>query len=59
MKAIELENYDKNDIIPGQEYIAAYVNFFHYAHRIYDARQKRDHGHADNLNTNLINHDNH
>lgn len=59
MKAIELKNYDKNDVKAGQEYVAAYVNFFHYAEGIYNATQKDPHGHEKNTNMNLINHDQH
>lgn len=59
MKAMELKNYDKNDIVAGQEYVAAYVNFFHYAEGIYNATQKGDHGHEGNEKTDLIDHTNH
>lgn len=59
IKAKELKNYDQNDIIAGQEYVAAYVNFLHYAEGIYNATQKGDHAHEGNTKTDLSGHDNH
>lgn len=59
MKAMEMKNYDQNDIIAGQEYVAAYVNFLHYAEGIYNATQIGGHAHDGNAKVDLIDHHNH
>lgn len=38
-------NFDKNDLDAGREYAKAYVEFVHYAERLYEATQNPVHGH--------------
>lgn len=51
-KVETLKNYDKNDVDAGREYVAAYVNFLHYAEGIYKAAGKTGHNHESAENHN-------
>jgi len=44
-KVESLKNYDKDNVEEGREYVAAYVNFLHYAEGIYKAAGKTEHSH--------------
>jgi hypothetical protein len=39
------QKYDPNDVAAGREYVASYVEFIHYAERLYDAATNDAHGH--------------
>jgi len=58
-KAMKLKNYDVNNVAAGQEYVKAYVDYFHFAEGIYEATQKMGHGHPVDDNSNNENHENH
>jgi hypothetical protein len=44
-KVEQLKNYDKNDVSAGREFVAAYVNFLHYAERVYNAAKVSESAH--------------
>ncbi|HEX3073134.1 MAG TPA: DUF6448 family protein [Ignavibacteriales bacterium] len=46
MKALELKNYDPNDVQAGQAFVKAYVDYFHFAEGIYSAAHKSGDGHG-------------
>lgn len=59
MNAMKLKNYDPDDVIAGQEYVKAYVEYFHFAEGIYEATQKTGHVHTADKNSNSEKHENH
>jgi hypothetical protein len=44
-KVIAKENFKKDDVAAGQEYIEAYVTFIHYVEGLYEAAKEAAHGH--------------
>lgn len=44
-EVLERKKFDKNDVEKGREFVKAYVEFIHYAERIYEAIKKPAHGH--------------
>ncbi|MBX2977482.1 MAG: DUF6448 family protein [Melioribacteraceae bacterium] len=58
-KAMELKNYDVNNVAAGQEFVKAYVEYFHFAEGIYEATQKIGHGHPADDNLDNEHHENH
>ncbi|MCP5063475.1 MAG: hypothetical protein GY936_13565 [Ignavibacteriae bacterium] len=57
-KAMKLKNYDVNDVAAGQEYVKAYVEYFHFAEGIYEVAQKIGHAHSGD-NNSVDKHENH
>ncbi len=43
--ANEKKKFNPNDVEAGRKFVKAYVEFVHYVERIYEATQKKAHGH--------------
>lgn len=43
--AVAKRNFDKDDVVGGQEYVKAYVEFVHYVERLYEAAKNPAPGH--------------
>jgi hypothetical protein len=46
-EVFEKKNYDQNNVEAGREYVKAYVEFLHYAEKVYNTAVIKD-GHSDN-----------
>lgn len=46
MKALELKDYNANDVKAGKAFVKAYVDYFHFVEGIYNAAHKSGHEHS-------------
>jgi hypothetical protein len=54
--ASERENYKRDDIKAGREYIRAYVPFIHLVERIYESAKITAHGHYSDTEAHSLEH---